>query len=228
MFFQVRCCFRRKGISIKRPPSKTIHQTSIVPPILSVESGQLSYPLGTRRQCWEQVVTWRTVSKNILVFLVPFRADFQPRGQPNITVFGFNPASPATWMKYPIPSETEVATITSANPLTRSVCIAFLTAFLAGVTSWCLFLRSPSKIDPTRVSPLPALSWWAKVSILRSLVASKVASLSETKTRICGLQFFVWGGPSSSLRREYLAAERASPLNPSPHSFSAPRYSIYL
>ena len=35
------------------------------------------------------------------------------------------------------------------------------------------------------------------------------------------LQFLVWGGPSSSLSRLYLAALRASPLNPSPHSIFA-------
>ena len=32
-FFQVRCCFRRNGSSIKRPPSWTIHQISMFPKI---------------------------------------------------------------------------------------------------------------------------------------------------------------------------------------------------
>ena len=30
-FFQVRCCFRRKGSNIRRPPSWTIHQMSMFP-----------------------------------------------------------------------------------------------------------------------------------------------------------------------------------------------------
>lgn len=35
------------------------------------------------------------------------------------------------------------------------------------------------------------------------------------------LQFLVWGGPTSSLKRAYRAPLRDSPLIPSPHSFSA-------
>ena len=67
--------------------------------------------------------------------------------------------------------------------------------------------------------PLPAFNCEAKVNNRLCLTLS--FSSSFARTRICGRQFFVWGGPSSSRSNENLAAERASPRIPSPHSFSA-------
>ena len=67
--------------------------------------------------------------------------------------------------------------------------------------------------------PLPAFNCEAKVNNRLCLTLS--FSSSFARIRICGRQFFVWGGPSSSRSNENLAAERASPRIPSPHSFSA-------
>ena len=67
--------------------------------------------------------------------------------------------------------------------------------------------------------PFPALSWEANENILLYLTFSFESSLA--KIIICGLQFLVCGGPSSSRKREKRAADSANPLKPSPHSFSA-------
>ena len=67
--------------------------------------------------------------------------------------------------------------------------------------------------------PLPALSCEAKEKIRLCFTLSLESNLA--KTRIWGRQFFVCGGPSSKRSRLNLAADKANPRRPSPHSFSA-------
>ena len=70
-----------------------------------------------------------------------------------------------------------------------------------------------------QIIPLPAFNCDASVNNLLCFTLS--FSSSFAKMRICGRQFLVCGGPSSSLSSENLAADRARPRIPSPHSFSA-------
>lgn len=94
-FFQVRCCFNRKGRSIKRPPSWTIHQTSIFPTTFSVELGKKLIPFGTNNAI-RAAVTFLTVCKKTCQ--VRSSSDCrQPYGQPRMTVFGFIPPKPVVW-----------------------------------------------------------------------------------------------------------------------------------
>jgi hypothetical protein len=71
--------------------------------------------------------------------------------------------------------------------------------------------------DPS--THLPAFNWEANDNIF--LCFGSKSSVILARSRICGLQFFVWGGPSSSWSRAYLAADMANPRIPSPHSCSA-------
>ena len=94
----------------------------------------------------------------------------------------------------------------------------------AGIDGW----------EGKMTEPLPALSCAAREKSLLCFTF-RFESIFE-RMRIWGRQFLVCGGPdgrhvqqgkersywpSSSLRREKRAAERARPLIPSPHSFSA-------
>lgn len=67
--------------------------------------------------------------------------------------------------------------------------------------------------------PFPALSCEAREKSRLCFTFNFESTLA--KTRICGLQFLVCGGPSSSLKRLKRAADKAKPRRPSPHSFSA-------
>jgi len=120
-FFQVLCCFNKKGMSIRMPPSCTIHQISIVPDsyytityaysitdLLTVgrskkclildftfvaESGNDLMPLGTIKAILA-AVTIRMVCRKTCHDR-SFSDCCQLFGQPRITVLGFNPPSPA-------------------------------------------------------------------------------------------------------------------------------------
>lgn len=123
--------------------------------------------------------------------------------------------------KWLSPSDVLLETKTSANPLTFSSSINLTSSFLVDCTSWPVFLtKSPSMTVALTVRPLPALSWETSENILRYFGRS---ALKLTNMRICGRQFLVCGGASSSLSKLYLAADKAKPRIPSPHSFSALR-----
>lgn len=94
-FFHVRCCFSKKGKSMRSPPSCTIHQMSMLPLTLSPESGNRWIPLGTKRAILAEAA-FRIVSTNT-------RQESSLRlrqelGQPRIIVLGFIPPKPAVWI----------------------------------------------------------------------------------------------------------------------------------
>ena len=91
-FFHVRCCFNRNGSNMRRPPSWTIHQISMLPLTLSPESGNLLIPLGTKRAIFAAAVL-RIVSTNTRHESSSFLR--QLFGQPSTMVLGFMPPSPA-------------------------------------------------------------------------------------------------------------------------------------
>lgn len=74
----------------------------------------------------------------------------------------------------------------------------------------------------TLFAVLPAFNCDAKENSF--LYLGTRSSVSLTSSRICGRQFLVCGGPSSRRNNAYLAAERAKPRIPSPHSFSALKF----
>lgn len=120
------------------------------------------------------------------------------------------------------PSPICWATRTSQNPFTFSSVMYLRNVDLASTALLAIFVWSPFITDTQIVSPLPAFSWVAKENIF--LYFGKRLSLSFESTKIWGRQFFVCGGPSSRRRSEYLAAVRAIPRMPSPHSFSALKF----
>ena len=67
--------------------------------------------------------------------------------------------------------------------------------------------------------PFPAFNCDASEKMLLCFTFNFESNL--VRMRICGRQFLVCGGPSSSLRRLKRAADKARPRRPSPHSFSA-------
>lgn len=147
---QTLCWLIKNGSSISRPPSWTIHQTSIVPSFSrSWFPGKRSMFLATSRAWWASVVSL-TVSavqgkfrvetieqkRNIVTFLTLWRSPIkflleeesracsQPAGQAIKTALCFIPPSPADWMSREKPSRRLEDTTTWEKPFVRSAVMA--------------------------------------------------------------------------------------------------------